>query len=706
MLAGLMLAGITACSDADSELGTVASQSEGKTRAYDYSCTLTVEEPGTLGTLLEQQMGEDAGNVQELIVSGVYSETDAEYVRNNLGNTLLRVDLSGVTQFLEKNEYYDYENGYWTYDWVDNHRLLNGCFSFMYELEEVILPENVITEIGSSSFQCCSSLTQVTIPESVISLGSYIFYNDTNDTALESLEILGNITEIPDFLCYGCSKLKELKFPDSVHSMGIYAFYDCSLIKDFTLFSGVDSFAQSCFAGCGFEEVDLSNLTEIPSYMFQNCSSLKNVTFSPNLKEIGEHAFENCAFQSLSLPDKVESVGRYCFSSCSELEEIDISNLTSISVGLFYGCSALKDVKLSPDLIGISMYAFKGTGIKTIALPNSLTVIGYEAFCESSLEEIELPSSLSEIYGFAFRETPLRSITIPENVTFIDTYDIFKDCWDLTAIYWDNQMDATYLGGANENCILYLHTYNGIAPAYNTGITNVVIDDVAETIVLKPHWDFNCARPFIAKKISYTIDFNSSIGWTVPGMISNWYTITLPFKPTKISHSEKGLLAPFNSDVEDAKPFWLRELNGDDFEDVTSIEPHRPYIISMPYNPDLYLDEYNIIGDVTFEAENVEIGVTPELMPNEGTNYSMWPNYLYKSGCDEYYGLMAYAWDSSVNYHSSFFQKGEAIYPFQAYVTSATARSIISMDGKRAATRVASDDPRLKHPGKPRIDDI
>jgi hypothetical protein len=277
----------------------------------------------------------------------------------------------------------------------------------------------------------------------------------------------------------------------------------------------------------------------------------------------------------------------------------------------------------------------------------------------------------------------------------------------LTAIYWETSVDATSLGlYNNSNCILYLHTFNGIAPAFDSNITNVVIDDVAETIVLKPHWDFNCARPFLAKKISYTIDFNSSIGWTVPGMISNWYTITLPFKPTKISHSEKGLLAPFNSDVEDAKPFWLRELNGDDFEDVTSIEPHRPYIISMPYNPDLYLDEYNIIGDVTFEAENVEIGVTPELMPNEGTNYSMWPNYLYKSGCDEYYGLMAYAWDSSVNYHSSFFQKGEAIYPFQAYVTSATARSIISMDGKRAATRVASDDPRLKHPGKPRIDDI
>jgi hypothetical protein len=73
---------------------------------------------------------------------------------------------------------------------------------------------------------------------------------------------------------------------------------------------------------------------------------------------------------------------------------------------------------------------------------------------------------------------------------------------------------------------------------------------------------------------------------------------------------------------------------------------------------------------------------------------------------EEYYGLTTDCYDNSIGRYVSVFRTGERIYPFQAYVTSATARSIISMDGKRAATRVASDDPRLKHPGKPRIDDI
>jgi hypothetical protein len=560
-----------------------------------------------------------------------------------------------------------------------------------------------VISIEDYALAYCDSLRSVSIPSSVTSLGSSVFYWDT---ALESLEILADISEIPSSLCEGCSKLQELKFPDSVRSVYNSAFRFCNSLKDFTLFEGIDSFGEYCFSGCGFEEADLSNWTVIPSHMFTECSSLKNVTFSPNLKEIQESAFEDCGLQSLSLPNGIETLGYSCFWGCSDLEEVDISNLATIPPGIFGNCSALKNVTLSPELTEIPSSAFRGTAIRTITLPNSLRTIGYDAFYQSQLEEVELPSGLTTIDSYAFRQTQLRTITIPENVKSIGG-SIFSGCKRLTAIYWDNSMDATSLGlDSDTNCILYLHTFNGIAPAFDNNITNVVIDDVAETIVLRSKcaYDFNCSRPFTAKKISYTYNFDSH--YTYPGQVRNWYTITLPFKPTKISHPTKGQLAPFNSDVEDAKPFWLRELNGDDFENVTAIEPNHPYIISMPYNPDLYLDEYNISGNVTFEAENVEIGETPELTASEGTDFSMWPNYSYMEESEEYYGLTTDCYDNSIGRYVSVFRTGERIYPFQAYVTSTTARSIISMDGKRAATRVASDDPRLKHPGKPRIDDI
>jgi hypothetical protein len=687
MLASLMLAGITSCADADSELTDAVTQSDGKTRAYDYSCTLTLEEPGTLGTLLEEKMGENAGNVQELIISGVYSETDAEYVRDNLKNSLVRVDLSEVTQFFEKENYYDNENGCWTYRWVDNHRLFQNCFYSMQALEEVVLPENILTEIGSWAFFNCTSLTQVTIPESVIKLNTAAFYccksllqinipgsvaevgestfrdcqslvsmkipstvtslgNSAfrDDTALESLELLASITEIPNGLCSGCQNLKELKLSETIQSISSSAFEKCILLTDFTLFKGMDTQGYACFSGCGFEEVDLTDYTTIPNSLLYGCSALKHVTLSPELTEIGSYAFYEC-------------------------------------------------------------------GIKTIELPTSLTKIGNQAFYRSSLEEIEFPSSLTSIGSEAFKSSQLRTVTIPQTVKSWGS-SVFYDCQRLTAVYWENSNDATDLGiDSSSHCILYLHTYNGIAPAFDTDITNVVIDDVAETIVLrsKSNYDFSCLKPFTAKKISYAMYFNDEYyygyAYTNPGYPSNWKTIVLPFTPTKISHPEKGLLAPFNSEVEGAKPFWLRDLQGDDFVNVTTIEPNHPYIISMPYNPNLYLEEYNIQGNVTFEAENVEIGLTSSLPNSEGTSMTLCPTYINKESSGDYYGLANY-YDSSIGRYTSSFRTEEKIYPFQAYVTSATARSIISMDGKRAATRVVSNDPRLKQPGKPRIDDI
>jgi hypothetical protein len=532
----------------------------------------------------------------------------------------------------------------------------------MQALEEVVLPENILTEIGSWAFYQCKSLTQINIPESVTDIEEIAFYGCQSlvsmkipstvtslgnnvfkdDTALESLELLANITEIPNGLCSGCQNLKELKLSETIQSIRGSAFENCILLTDFTLFKGLDTQGEVCFSGCGFEEVDLTDYTTIPN-------------------------------------------------------------------SLLYGCSALKHVTLSPELTEIGNYAFYGCGFKTIELPTSLIKIGNEAFCCSSLEEIEFPSSLTSIGDRAFCSSQLRTITIPQTVKSLGQ-NILSDCQRLTAVYWEISNDATNLGiDSSSHCILYLHTYNGIAPAFDTNVINVVIDDVAETIVLKSNsaYDFGCLKPFTAKKISYTLNFDLSWGnYTVPGQIRNWYTITLPFKPTKISHPEKGLLAPFNSDVEGAKPFWLRELNGNGFENVTAIEPHHPYIISMPYNPNLYLDEYNINGNVTFEAENVEIGVTSELTASKGTDFSMWPNYSYMEESEEYYGLTDNYYDDSLGYYPSVFRTGKRIYPFQAYVTSATARSIITMEGKRAATRALSNDPRLKQPGKPRIDDI
>ena len=85
-----------------------------------------------------------------------------------------------------------------------NHRLGEYAFRNCTALTNITIP-NSVTSIGSSAFYHCSSLTSITIPDSVTSIGSSAFNN--------------------------CSSLTSITIPDSVTSIGSSAFYYCSSLE-------------------------------------------------------------------------------------------------------------------------------------------------------------------------------------------------------------------------------------------------------------------------------------------------------------------------------------------------------------------------------------------------------------------------------------------------------------------------------------------
>ena len=97
---------------------------------------------------------------------------------------------------------------------------------YVVEPTEVVIPAEYnglpVKEIGDSAFRSCSSLTSITLPNSVISIGDDAFYACCS---LTSITIPDSVIGIGNYAFIYCSSLTSITIPDSVISIGDDAFY-------------------------------------------------------------------------------------------------------------------------------------------------------------------------------------------------------------------------------------------------------------------------------------------------------------------------------------------------------------------------------------------------------------------------------------------------------------------------------------------------
>ena len=377
-----------------------------------------------------------------------------------------------------------------------------GCSS----LTSITIPDSV-TKIEDAAFRNCTSLENVTIGKNVTFIGGYKHMSGVGsiepssafkNTSVRKINYSGDVNNwvqidgLYFLMSYGCSdkelylnnKLLTEAVIDTVAKINDDAFYHCTSLERVTIGNRV---------------------TSIGSYAFCNCSSLKSITISDSVTSIGSYAFCNCnSLTSITIPDSVTRIGSYAFCNCNSLTSITIpDSVTAIEYAAFSNC----------------------TSITSVTIPDSVTSIGSYAFCNcNSLTSITIPDSVTRIGESVFRDcTSLESITLP----FIGASKTVRNGYDQVFgyIFGYTKQTTSYVDGAICQYAYNREYYHYYIPA---SLKTVILSDSVNSIFSNAF--YGCTSLTSVTIVNGVTNIGDSAFWGCSSLTS----INIPEKVTSI----------------------------------------------------------------------------------------------------------------------------------------------------------------------------
>ena len=244
------------------------------------------------------------------------------------------------------------------------------------------------------------------------------FYQNTSITSFNELQYFTGLEVINNEAFYNCRNLTQVTFPNSVISIMHRAFSGCHNLTSVTIPNSVIFIGQTAFGSCNLTSIVIpSSVTAIDDNPFSACSSLAQISVdegnqeysSPNncnaIIETGTNTLV-AGCKNTVIPEGVTTIAWAAFNYCNDLTGINIpSSVTRIGESAFRHC----------------------TGLTTLTIPSAVNYIGVNAFlyCTGLTEITVLAPTPPELDGYVFSTDMLNiPVYVPcESLAAYQTYD-------------------------------------------------------------------------------------------------------------------------------------------------------------------------------------------------------------------------------------------------------------------------------------------
>ncbi|MCH5218971.1 MAG: leucine-rich repeat domain-containing protein [Muribaculaceae bacterium] len=306
-------------------------------------------------------------------------------------------------------------------------------------IEEITLPA-AITTVTSSTFQGCKSLKRVVLGPEVTAIQDMAFYNST----VSEVALPATVKTIGQMAFSGTNLSGTLELPAALTSVGLQAFANNTGITSVTFPAGVATVNDGAFMGCtGISKFNLAGGNETLTVVEDGKVLLVNggktikavapasdlASLTGNYEVISPYAAYNAAgVKTIELP-LCENWGDYAVAGTG-IEKLTVQGIVGRYVAA--NCANLKEITIEGKEVPFGIVA-NNPALTSVNVIDKLTTVKQDAFLNcTSLESLNLGSILAIIEADAFKGSGLKNITVTAANPAAMADGVFTEDMDIT----------------------------------------------------------------------------------------------------------------------------------------------------------------------------------------------------------------------------------------------------------------------------------